>query len=169
MIISSRTPEGDRNRCPVCGHKCKIVPACTTSRDAPCPRCGQLLWFAEKEVRVAAPPIVKSTSATLDVTSGSQLPPDIDAVDYGPTKPRVKRPQGVPPTREPAAQAARLIARLLRRGTEDFGAPWPWQRHALEQIQEPFAAERLLSLLHEARSWRGLFAAWEAERAGSKS
>ncbi len=44
MTISSRTPEGRPNRCEVCGHRCRIEPACL-SPDAPCPRCGHLLWF----------------------------------------------------------------------------------------------------------------------------
>jgi len=44
MIISSRTPEGDRNVCPVCGHQLRIEPSADT-RDAPCPNCGCLLWF----------------------------------------------------------------------------------------------------------------------------
>jgi acyl carrier protein len=46
MTISSRTPEGDQNRCPVCGHHVRIEPSPGT-RDAPCPRCGHLLWFSD--------------------------------------------------------------------------------------------------------------------------
>jgi hypothetical protein len=46
MTISSRTPEGDPNQCPICGHHARIEPSIDT-RDAPCPRCGHLLWFAE--------------------------------------------------------------------------------------------------------------------------
>ncbi len=44
MVISSRTPEGRPNRCPVCGSRLKIEPSDTTE-DAPCPYCGHLLWF----------------------------------------------------------------------------------------------------------------------------
>ena len=44
--ISSRTPEGDPNQCPICGHHVRIEPSIDT-RDAPCPRCGHLLWFAD--------------------------------------------------------------------------------------------------------------------------
>lgn len=44
MIISSRTPEGDANQCPICGHHVRLEPSMDT-RDAPCPRCGHLLWF----------------------------------------------------------------------------------------------------------------------------
>jgi DNA-directed RNA polymerase subunit RPC12/RpoP len=46
MTISSRTPEGDPNQCPICGHRVWIEPSIGT-RDAPCPSCGHLLWFAE--------------------------------------------------------------------------------------------------------------------------
>jgi hypothetical protein len=42
--ISSRTPEGDPNRCPICGHHVRLEPSIET-RDAPCPNCGHLLWF----------------------------------------------------------------------------------------------------------------------------
>src|SRR5437899_2528662 len=45
MNISSRTPEGRPNRCPVCGKELCIEPSSST-RDAPCPHCGHLLWFA---------------------------------------------------------------------------------------------------------------------------
>jgi hypothetical protein len=44
MVISSRTPEGDPNRCPVCGKTLRLEPSIDT-RDGPCPHCGHLLWF----------------------------------------------------------------------------------------------------------------------------
>lgn len=48
-MISSRTPEGVPNHCPVCGQRLRIEPSPDTL-DAPCPHCGQLLWFrAEQE------------------------------------------------------------------------------------------------------------------------
>jgi DNA-directed RNA polymerase subunit RPC12/RpoP len=43
-MISSRTPEGDPNQCPICGHRVRLEPSIET-RDAPCPNCGHLLWF----------------------------------------------------------------------------------------------------------------------------
>lgn len=43
-MISSRTPEGERNRCPVCGQAVQIEPS-RPFGDAPCPACGALLWF----------------------------------------------------------------------------------------------------------------------------
>jgi acyl carrier protein len=44
MAISSRTPEGTPNRCPVCGSEVRIEPT-QPFGDAPCPVCGILLWF----------------------------------------------------------------------------------------------------------------------------
>ncbi len=44
MTISSRTPEGSPNRCPVCGADVVIEPS-QPFGDAPCPACGHLLWF----------------------------------------------------------------------------------------------------------------------------
>jgi hypothetical protein len=44
MIPSSRTPEGQPCRCPVCHREVRIEPSFPTG-DAPCPHCGQLLWF----------------------------------------------------------------------------------------------------------------------------
>ena len=44
MNISSRTPEGDDNQCPICGKPVVIEPS-RPPGDAPCPHCGCLLWF----------------------------------------------------------------------------------------------------------------------------
>ena len=44
MEPSSRTPEGEPNRCPVCGKALQIEPS-RPPGDAPCPHCGTLLWF----------------------------------------------------------------------------------------------------------------------------
>ena len=43
-FISSRTPEGEPNRCPVCHADIKVEPSLPFG-DAPCPVCGHLLWF----------------------------------------------------------------------------------------------------------------------------
>lgn len=45
MTVSSRTPEGEPGRCPVCGHAVRVEPS-RPFGDAPCPACGTLLWFA---------------------------------------------------------------------------------------------------------------------------
>ncbi|HVA45450.1 MAG TPA: hypothetical protein VNH11_03615 [Pirellulales bacterium] len=46
--ISSRTPEGEPNVCPVCEAVIAIEPS-SPFGDAPCPRCGTLLWFVNTE------------------------------------------------------------------------------------------------------------------------
>jgi len=42
--ISSRTPEGVPNHCPICHTQIVIEPS-QPPGDAPCPKCGTLLWF----------------------------------------------------------------------------------------------------------------------------
>jgi hypothetical protein len=44
MTISSRTPEGEPNCCPVCGRYLEVEPS-TPPGDAPCPHCGSLVWY----------------------------------------------------------------------------------------------------------------------------
>ena len=44
MRPSSRTPEGEPNRCPVCGKGFVLEPSIPPG-DAPCPNCGSLVWF----------------------------------------------------------------------------------------------------------------------------
>jgi acyl carrier protein len=44
MTIASRTPEGLPNRCPICGATSFVEPSIPPG-DAPCPRCGHLLWW----------------------------------------------------------------------------------------------------------------------------
>ena len=46
MVISSRTPEGDPNHCPICGLDFRLEPS-LPARDGPCPGCGHLLWFPD--------------------------------------------------------------------------------------------------------------------------
>ncbi len=50
MTISSRTPEGLPNRCPVCGAEVKLEPSWPAA-DACCPNCGSLLWYGERTSR----------------------------------------------------------------------------------------------------------------------
>jgi acyl carrier protein len=49
MSISSRTPEGFPNRCPICGAEFVLEPSQPTG-DAPCPQCGQLLWWVGSSI-----------------------------------------------------------------------------------------------------------------------
>lgn len=44
MIISSRTPEGESARCPLCRAEVRVEPSVLFG-DATCPRCGSLLWI----------------------------------------------------------------------------------------------------------------------------
>jgi hypothetical protein len=44
MAVSSRTPEGTPNRCPICASEVHVEPSRPLG-DAPCPSCGTLLWF----------------------------------------------------------------------------------------------------------------------------
>ena len=57
MVISSRTPEGVPNRCPICGNSVRTEPSNPFS-DAPCNHCGHLLWFASlrSELPIVQPP-----------------------------------------------------------------------------------------------------------------
>jgi acyl carrier protein len=54
MSISSRTPDGEPNRCPICGARVIIQPS-LGSGDAPCPRCGHLLWWLQQRFPGAMP------------------------------------------------------------------------------------------------------------------
>ena len=65
MTISSRTPEGQPNRCPVCRRRLRLSPS-WPSPDAPCPHCGSLVWFpAAHTPRVTAGPAT-GTEFTLE-------------------------------------------------------------------------------------------------------
>ena len=46
MVISSRTPEGSPNRCPICD-SAVYIESSKPFGDAPCPSCGTLLWFLQ--------------------------------------------------------------------------------------------------------------------------
>ncbi len=85
MRPSSRTPEGQPNWCPVCGHEVCIEPSMPPG-DAPCPRCGCLLWFpsaspagldgategGERCAATPAPPVIAAERQA--VSSDADLP-----------------------------------------------------------------------------------------------
>jgi acyl carrier protein len=48
MTISSRTPEGQPFRCPVCREDTDLEPS--PAGDACCPSCGELLWWFRDRV-----------------------------------------------------------------------------------------------------------------------
>jgi anti-sigma B factor antagonist len=70
MVISSRTPEGTPNHCPVCGAFLRIEPSGPTG-DAPCPRCGHLLWFTWDDLGDFQ--VIKPTDKVINVESLDQL------------------------------------------------------------------------------------------------
>ncbi len=80
MSISSRTPEGDSNRCPICDARVIIEPSEPTG-DAPCPRCGHLLWqfrrYYSNVLNVAPERITADTQLLADDLGADSL----DAVE----------------------------------------------------------------------------------------
>ncbi len=44
MTVSSRTPEGESGRCPICDSPIVVEPSSFLG-DATCPNCGHLIWF----------------------------------------------------------------------------------------------------------------------------
>jgi anti-sigma B factor antagonist len=91
MIISSRTPEGQPNSCPVCGDLLRVEPA-DPAGDAPCPRCGHRLWFTWEDrgdVQVIKPTGKRLHPESLDrlfeavaIRPGMQLVLDFSDVPY---------------------------------------------------------------------------------------
>jgi len=91
MVISSRTPEGQPNRCPVCGSHDRVEPS-DPAGEAPCPRCGHLLWFTREEIgqiQVIRPTVSRLDSESLDrliesleMRSDMRLVIDLSAVQY---------------------------------------------------------------------------------------
>ena len=49
MIGQLTHPEGPERRCPICNHLVRAEPS-LPSGDAPCPRCGHLLWWIRGHV-----------------------------------------------------------------------------------------------------------------------
>ena len=49
MVVSSRIPEDQLNRCHVCGSEVKTEPS-DPVEEAPCLRCGHLLWFTWEDL-----------------------------------------------------------------------------------------------------------------------
>lgn len=70
-IVSSRTPEGNPHRCPVCSKTCAVEPS-YPGGDSCCPSCGELLWWFRDRVAqyVGAEQIGLSTSF-LDIGADS--------------------------------------------------------------------------------------------------
>ena len=95
MTISSRTPEGSFNRCPVCGKVMNITPS-EPSGDATCPHCGSLVWFVVTDAGVlfysglhlvlgdkrAMPPVPRPKEfRSMEFADESQVPDDLSPGD----------------------------------------------------------------------------------------
>lgn len=50
MTISSQTPEGPRQHCPICGERAAIETS--LQGDACCPSCGHLLWHFQNKLKL---------------------------------------------------------------------------------------------------------------------
>ena len=64
--ISSRTPEGEPNRCHVCGAEICLDPS-RPPGDAPCQNCGTLAWFPLGKKDRHGRWITRATSFTKDI------------------------------------------------------------------------------------------------------
>jgi uncharacterized Zn finger protein (UPF0148 family) len=62
-FIASRTPEGMSGHCPACGEAVCLEPS-WPSGDAPCPRCGNLVWFENRVEAIEVPDALRPNSTT---------------------------------------------------------------------------------------------------------
>ena len=72
MTVSSRTSEGLPNRCPVCGKPVVMEPS--LQGDGPCPHCGHLLWWFNRQLTdrfEVNSPITPKTSFVADLGADS--------------------------------------------------------------------------------------------------
>lgn len=73
VMISSRTPEGDKNCCSLCGKEVVLEPSTFPTQDAPCPHCGHLLWFDDAHSQRLDPPPVCTPRLGPEIRSTSYL------------------------------------------------------------------------------------------------
>lgn len=111
MESSSRTPEGDSTRCPVCGKPTRIEPSTVPTPDAPCPHCGSLLWFAHSP-RPSSEETRKVLSRLLNEVA------QLSAMRLA-----------------PAAFYAGLLQRLLAPMAAPAGAVWLWRTQGALELQ----------------------------------
>lgn len=62
-FVASRTPEGMPGDCPACGEAVCLEPS-WPSGDAPCPRCGNLVWFENRVEAIEFPDALRPNSTT---------------------------------------------------------------------------------------------------------
>jgi hypothetical protein len=77
---ASRTPEGEPNRCPICGKEVRLEPS-RPPGDAPCPNCGHLLWFAPTEAQATDVAAIKKSSVSDWSVLLASLPDDAWSLD----------------------------------------------------------------------------------------
>jgi hypothetical protein len=119
MIVSSRTPEGAPNHCPVCNQDVCLEPSVPPG-DAPCPHCGSLLWFVPS---FAAPPAGRRWLKNLPRDSrgrpvdahGNVLDPVTGHVDFAATFASVLPHAGEERTVRSLSFWERVLAFFLRR------------------------------------------------------
>src|SRR5262249_21925143 len=97
MPIASRTPEGEPHYCPLCASAVCIEPS-QPPGDAPCPKCGTLLWFTPPT------PVLRPAVQTFFARDGYGRPMDEQGnlldpvtgfVDFGATFAAVEEQQPV--------------------------------------------------------------------------
>ncbi|MBP89916.1 MAG: hypothetical protein CMJ64_24950 [Planctomycetaceae bacterium] len=72
MVISSRTPEGSPNDCPVCG-KTLYIESSFPIQDATCPHCGSLLWFPSSIIGCKLDPPTCDTVISLQSSTQQEV------------------------------------------------------------------------------------------------
>lgn len=66
MTISSRTPEGEPYRCPICGGAAPLETS--DAGDSLCPQCGQLLWKLRDSLEAVSGGPIESLSVSDPIT-----------------------------------------------------------------------------------------------------
>jgi len=147
MQPSSRTPEGEPNRCHVCGHDITIEPS-TPPGDAPCPHCNSLLWFDATRRPAAEPFHIQEAKQTIrDLASeiAGLLEAALDEVAFYERFTKL------------------LVQALLAKGGAVWKVenkrPWlPWrsERKSLSLVCQLNLPDRLLDSSREARNHKRL-------------
>jgi hypothetical protein len=85
MSIASRTPEGTPHYCPLCESRVCVEPSLPPG-DAPCPKCGTLMWFTAPTPRPAVQKFFARDGYGRPMDEqGNILDPVTGFVDFGAT------------------------------------------------------------------------------------
>ncbi len=79
MDTATSTPEGEPNRCQVCGHLVRLEPS-RPPGDAPCPNCGCLLWFPAPDAMSPGEAIRKWVDAVAELPKQQHVPSLLSAL-----------------------------------------------------------------------------------------